>query len=198
MKLIITDVDGVLLDWEGDFNRWMVSKGHTLPANYNANRSYNLAKLWNMPEWVINHLVTEFNSSSQVGFIKPWGEAGHYVKRLADKGFRFATCTSFGGTTASRALRKYNLESVFGDVFVEHNIIELHGDKTPTLSKWKGTELWWLEDNLNNARKGLELGLRPILVRHSHNADYDGDAMLLANTWREIYTIITGEEEYAE
>lgn len=196
MKLILTDVDGVLLNWEAAFDNWMIKNGHVKPTTREA--SYSLAKVWNMPEWVIDHLVREFNASSYTGFIKPWGEAGHYVKRLADKGYKFVTCTSFGGNDASRALRKYNLESVFGDVFVEHNIIELHGDKSPVLSRWRGSELWWLEDNLNNARKGLELGLRPILVRHHHNAEYEGDDMLVAHNWREIYTIITGEKEYGE
>lgn len=196
-KLILTDVDGVLLNWEDAFTRWMEQKGHVKPNV--PHTSYSLAKGWGMPEWVINHLVVEFNESSYVAFIKPYGEAGHYVKRLADKGHRFVTCTSFGGNEASRALRKFNLEFIFGDVFDEHNIIELHGDKTPVLSRFGGSELWWIEDNLNNAKKGLDLGLRPILMRASHNASYESDDdILVANDWREVYTIITGEKEYAD
>jgi hypothetical protein len=192
-KLIITDVDGVLLDWSSEFDRWMLGLGHVRPDG--SPTSYALSDHWNLPEWVINHLVKEFNESSYTAFIKPYGEAGHYVKRLADRGFRFATVTSFGGNSASRALRRFNLENIFGDVFDEHNIIELHGDKTPILKKWEGTEYWWLEDNINNAKKGLDLGLRPILMRHDHNLEYQDDDMLVANNWLEIYRIITGEKE---
>jgi len=195
-KVIITDVDGVLLDWEAGFYRWMEQKGHTRP-NVESHQ-YCLAQSWRMPDWVIRHLVEEFNASSNTAFLKPYGEAGHYMKRLAERGYRFITCTSFGGTESSRALRRFNLENVFGDVFDEHNIIELHGDKTPVLSRWRGSERWWLEDNINNARKGLDVGLRPILMRQPHNAEYDGEDMLVANGWREVYKIITGEQEYVD
>jgi len=142
--------------------------------------------------------VTEFNSSAHAAFLRPYGEAGHYMKRLTDKGYRFITCTSFGGTPASQALRRYNLESLFGQVFDEHNIIDLCGDKTPVLSRWKGSQLWWIEDSLHNAEKGLALGLRPILMRHPHNADYQDGDILVANNWREVFTIITGEKEYVD
>jgi phosphoglycolate phosphatase-like HAD superfamily hydrolase len=195
-KLILTDVDGVLLDWEEGFRIWMEHEyGYTRCGDLTA---YRLADHYELPEPVIWDRVVEFNSSAHAAFLRPHGEAGHYIKRLADKGFRFVTCTSFGGTTASQALRRYNLESLFGDVFEEHNIIELCGNKREVLARWEGEQLWWIEDNLHNAKIGLELGLRPILMEHTHNADADEDFILKARGWREVYTIITGEEEYAD
>lgn len=196
-KLILVDVDGVLLNWEDAFSNWMETMGHPRPPA-GKQRCYSLAKYWNLPDWVMDHLVKEFNCSSYTAFIKPWGESGHYVKRLADKGYRFATCTSFGGNTASRALRVFNLEHTFGDVFDEHNIIELGGNKTEILKKWEGSECWWIEDNINNAMKGLELGLRPILISHPYNEDYQGDELLVATGWKDVFTIITGEREYVD
>lgn len=196
-KLILTDVDGVLLNWDEAFTKWMEAKGHVRPVG-KKQHCYSLAKFWNVPEWVVTHLVEEFNQSSNTAFIKPFGEAGHYVKRLADKGFRFAACTSFGGNETSRALRRFNLRDVFGDVFREIEILPLGSDKRQWLKNFEGTECWWIEDHINNAKAGLELGLRPILVRHPYNEEYQDDDMLVAHNWREVYTIITGEKDYVD
>ena len=59
-KLILTDCDGVLLDWEYAFNIWMTEKGYTLLEPL----SYNISKRYNIPKDKANSLVKFFNESA--------------------------------------------------------------------------------------------------------------------------------------
>ena len=45
-KIIITDCDGVLLDWETAFHKWMESHGHVLVAHgmYDICEQYGMEK----------------------------------------------------------------------------------------------------------------------------------------------------------
>lgn len=196
-KVILTDVDGVLLDWEEHFRVWMSHEyGYDRSENLGA---YRLAEHYGLPEDTIWDRVEEFNYSTHAGFMRPHEEAVKYVRLLADKGYRFITVTSFGGSPESRALRVSNLQYLFGDVFDGHNIIELCGDKRKTLTQFKNSASWWIEDNLHNAEVGLELGLRPILMRHTHNSEASADlGIRRADGWSQVYTIITGEKEHAD
>ena len=41
-RIILTDVDGVLLEWENHFTRWMVSCGYKLKENFKS--EYDMQK----------------------------------------------------------------------------------------------------------------------------------------------------------
>ena len=41
-RIILTDVDGVLLEWENHFTKWMVSRGHKLKENFKS--EYDMQK----------------------------------------------------------------------------------------------------------------------------------------------------------
>ena len=41
-RIILTDVDGVLLEWESHFTKWMISRGYKLKENYKS--EYDMGK----------------------------------------------------------------------------------------------------------------------------------------------------------
>ncbi len=194
-NVILTDVDGVLLNWEGAFQTWLANLGYIKPADAPTD-SYSLAKCNKLPEWLIEDLVKEFNGSSHCAFLKPYEEAQQYVRQLADRGYKFVTCTAFGGCDQSRRRRVFNLENVFGEeIFAGHQVIELKGDKRPFLRQYAGTGAFWLEDNINNAQAGYDLGLNAVLVRHPHNVAYsDRGEIRVANGWKDIFNLIVENE----
>jgi len=56
---------------------------------------------------------------------------------------------------------------------------------------YRGSECFWLEDKVENADLGIEMGLRSILIGHTHNKDYTGSAIRCEN-WKEVYEEIVG------
>lgn len=189
-KIILTDVDGVLLNWSDAFKGWMASKGFTPDMSKTC---YSLSKRYAIPDPEMRVLVKQFNASAAVGFLHPYADSVHYVRRLAEKGYRFITITSFGGDIYSEALRRQNLKQHFGDVFLEHNFLELNVPKDDQLVRFNGTDFWWIEDKTENAVAGLKYGLRSVLLQQSHNSEYDGDDVLVVKKWKDIYTYVTGE-----
>lgn len=193
-KIILTDVDGVLLDWHGLFRRWMTEQGY---AEIEGFTGYNLAKRYGMEEEKMRALVRRFNTSAAVGFCSPERDAAHYVRRLGEKGWKFVCITAMGGDRFSEQLRIMNLERIFGHVFINHYFVDLNAPKDHILELFAGTEHWWVEDKLANAEAGLKYGLRPILIKHDHNAHYESDEILCVDNWKQAFAIITGEEYIA-
>ena len=94
-KLILTDCDGVLLDWDYRFRQFMDKKGYNLVDNYQSfygveNRYENVKNKKHASQ-----LVKEFNESAWIGFLPPYLDAIKYVKKLnREHGYIFGVITS--------------------------------------------------------------------------------------------------------
>ena len=190
-KTILTDVDGVLLNWHGLFAQWMSERGYVQDP---AVKSYDLGERYRMPKEWIQAEAARFNTSAAVGFCAAERDSAHYVERLGNRGYKFVAITAMGGDKYSRELRIRNLRDIFGDVFLDFIFTDLNASKDAILKQYEGGEHWWIEDKLSNAEAGLQFGLRPILIRHDHNAHCDSDDILCVDNWKQIFAIITGEE----
>lgn len=185
-KLILTDCDGVLLDWEWLFSKFIRDKGY-VEYEYDAMNRY---KCFNEEERY--KLVCEFNNSSYIRFLPPMKDAVHYVKRLHKKhGYIFGVITSLSSNPYTQQLREQNLKEHFGEVFDFVWSIETMADKTPYLEKFKNSECWWIEDKVENAELGVQLGLNSILIRHpSYTKDYSSLFVHSVDSWKDIYNLI--------
>jgi FMN phosphatase YigB (HAD superfamily) len=188
-NIILTDCDGVLLDWEPYFYNWVKEK-QGLEVKFPD--EYNVAKALGIPKSEGFRLVSEFNSSMHMANIGPLRDAVKYVRKLyTDYGYRFHVITSQTDDNAAKEFRKYNLETLFGkEVFEGFTILSQGADKDKALLKWKDTECYWIEDKPTNYTIGKNLGLNSILVSHRHNKDFEGNVV---NNWKELYNKITGE-----
>jgi hypothetical protein len=192
-KIILTDVDGVLLDWGSMFYRWMAEARKDLTYNPES-RTYSLAAKYSIPEAEMHALVLRFNSSAAVGFCPAYKNSIHYVRRLHENGFKFVAVTAMGADRYGQQLRIQNLERCFGHVFINHHFTDLNVPKDDVLSLFSGTGYWWIEDKVQNAVAGLAHGLRPILMTHEHNEDFEHDDVVTATCWKDVYQIITTDD----
>ena len=70
-KVILTDADGVLLNWEYAFTVWMEQHGHTQVDD--ANFIYDIGKRFGLESNNMGHrLVKQFNESAAIGFLRHW------------------------------------------------------------------------------------------------------------------------------
>jgi FMN phosphatase YigB (HAD superfamily) len=108
-KVILTDVDGVLLNWEYAFNVWMQRHGYRLGKNAN---SYDMGERYDLNDKKKRELVKFFNESAAIGYLPPLRDAIHYVRKLHEKhGYVFHVLTALvrrspGSRTSSAELTK--------------------------------------------------------------------------------------------
>jgi len=189
-KVILTDVDGVLLDWSYAFDSWMMRHGFSLnnPDAYLVSDRYNI-KLHDA-KWY----AKVFNESAWIRKLPPFKDAIRYVRMLqANHGFVFHVISSLSDDEYAQHLRTKNLRELFGDtIFEKYVYLDTGAPKTDILKQYENSECFWIEDRVENAIEGQNLGLRSIIMSHEHNKEYDTDIKRVQN-WKEIYEIITGE-----
>lgn len=188
-KTILTDCDGVLLDWEYAYSSWMHRHGYEVVHEgiYDMSEKYGLVKSES------KKLVRMFNESASIRKLPPLRDAIKYVKKLHEEhGYVFHAITSLSTDQYACHLRTKNLRELFGDtVFEKYVYLDTGADKDDALAPYAGTDCFWVEDKEENANLGLSLGLDSLLVAHNHNSGYTGDATIV-NNWKEIYEMIVG------
>lgn len=186
-KIILTDADGVLLDWEYAFDVWMGQHGFNKvdPLKYNIGTRYNIEDEQG------KRLIKIFNESAHIGFLPALRDAMFYVKRLHEEhGYVFHCITSLSKDENAQELRKMNLRKLFGQTAFEKFIfLDTGADKDQVLEEYRDSNYLWVEDKIANAVVGHELGLNSVIMEHGHNMNYQGPIPLVKN-WRDIYEML--------
>ena len=188
-KLILTDVDGVLLNWEYAFNVWMQRHGYRLGKNAN---SYDMGERYDLNDKKKRELVKFFNESAAIGYLPPLRDAIHYVRKLHEKhGYVFHVLTALSDDHQAQDLRRQNLQKLFGEtVFEKFIYCDTGADKDEILEPYTDSGLIWIEDKVENAELGLKLGLDSIVMEHGHNM-HTTDIPLMKD-WKDVYEYVVG------
>lgn len=189
-KLILTDCDGVMLDWEYHFYKWLkATEGYERLGG-----EYNVAKAIGVAQKTGAAFVNKFNRSEYMKTLSPLRDAIKYVRKLHEEhGYIFHVITSQTNCKLAQEYRKENLRNVFGDTMWDgFTILNTGQDKDIALKEWENSECWWIEDKAANIGMGNDAGLRGILIDHPWNqtCSYECER---ARNWKDVYEIITGD-----
>jgi FMN phosphatase YigB (HAD superfamily) len=187
-KIILTDADGVLLDWNKGFEAFALSKGH--PKVPGTDDDYRMYIRHNISADLAHNLIKEFNEGPDVEHLEPFSDSVEYVGKLAKLGFRFIVVTSISSHPDSKIYRTRNLNKHFGDVFDEIMCLEMGASKASALMRWAGTSYFWIEDHMRQAEAGYEAGLSPLLINHPYNHHYETDLfpkISFEKPWKQVY-----------
>lgn len=189
-KIILTDADGVLLDWEYAFAVWMEEHGFSKKEGHQF--EYDIGRRYGIDHEQGKKLIKLFNESAAIGFLPPLRDAMYYVKRLHEEhGYVFHCITSLSTDVNAKKLREMNLKKLFGKTAFDRVICLATGaDKNHALEEYANSGLWWIEDKPENADVGHDMGLKSILVEHGHNMHHKCSYPVVKD-WKEIYSIIT-------
>jgi FMN phosphatase YigB (HAD superfamily) len=187
-KVILTDADGVLLDWEYAFDYWMQRHGYKVVVE----NVYEMEIKYDMPRGDMKRLIRMFNESAWIRKLPPLRDAIKYIKKLhEEQGYIFHCITSLSDDVYAQHLRTKNLRELFGDsVFEKFIYLDTGADKDEVLELYKDTECIWVEDKYENALCGHKFGLNAFLMGHMFNAGCTENVNRV-NNWKEIYNYVT-------
>lgn len=193
-KIILTDADGVILDWEYAFDVWM--QQHGFQKQDGGQLVYSIGKRYGIDVEQGKKLIKIFNESAAIGFLPPLRDAMYYIKRLHEEhGYEFHCITSLSKDENAQELRTMNIRKLFGSTaFTRFIYLDTGADKDEVLEQYRGKGYYWIEDKITNAVAGHKVGLRSLLVEHGHNMDFEHAEIPRVTSWKEIYEIITGKK----
>lgn len=185
-KKILTDVDGVILDWESSFTAWMNKEGYEVKEQ----NEYKQSIRFGISQDRADELVKIFNESAWIGFIKPLRDAVPVIEDMMCEHYHFEAITSLSTDHWAGELRRMNLERFFGrSAFRRVRCIETGGDKDEILREYDRGH-WWIEDKPENALAGLEAGHRPILIDHPYNRWFSHPDVKRVENFAQAYQVI--------
>ena len=188
-KLILTDCDGVLLNWEYAFDCWMEDRGNKLITK----DTYDICVRYGITKFEARGQIKIFNECAAIGFLPPLRDAMHYVKKLHEEhGYVFRVITSLSTDPYAKKLRIRNLEKLFGTAIDDVICLATGADKDDVLEPYRDSGLFWLEDKEENAELGKAMGLKSLLIEHEHNMDNTN--VPIVKNWKEIYEIVVASE----
>lgn len=182
--MILTDVDGVLLDWFGGFRSFLTHKGiHTDGPR---------PRSWAMTEWVkadnIQELIQEFNSSDAFMYLSHYVTALSVLRKLhMQHGHEIVAVTSCSSEPRVQAMRRRNLENKYGPIFKDIICLDLMETKTEVLKRYPAA--FWVEDAIHGAKAGVEAGHKTFLINKSYNQE-EVPGVQRVDGWYQIYDSI--------
>lgn len=191
-KKILSDCDGVLLDWGYSFEKWM--KFH-FDLDVKNEAAYSIKERYDLDWEYLDknskfYLPRVFCNSSRIGSLKPLRDSVKYVRKLYEEfGITIDVITSLSLDPESIKLREKNLRDVFGNAIDRVICLDTGEDKDEVLKEWAWTDLIWLEDKPENVDAGLCIGLDAIIMDQPYNKDYSGTRV---NNWKEVYNYVSG------
>jgi len=188
-KVILTDCDGVLVDWLFGFKEFMANKGYTEqdPIGYAVWKRYGLLNKDKGRE-----ICEEFNNSAAIAYLTPNLDAVKYVRKLHEEGgYVLRVITSLSLNKYAYKARLQNLHDLFGESVIDELVcLDTGADKDEALEPYRGTDCVWVEDKVQNAVLGDELGLNSFLIDLPHNRHLEYPNRV--NGWEDIYHSIVG------
>jgi hypothetical protein len=165
---------------------------HGYEEKPNSHEYYDMGDRYGITKKEKQRLVKHFNESSAIGFLPPLRDAMHYVDKLHRKhGVIFHVITSLSLEPTAQQLRIQNLNKLFGStVFEKFVFLDTGADKDEALLPYQGSGDIWIEDKVENAILGLDMGLDSILIEHGFNM-HTTDIPLMKN-WKDVYEYVAG------
>lgn len=187
-KTILTDIDGVLLEFLPSLNQFLREEKNIHISLEQWQKSYWLHDHIGGTEQMSRRVFIEFSHSRYFREIPAKKCALDVIAKLKDDGWRFIGITAAGQDNPEQDLglvkrnRLDNLEHHFGNVFEDLFITQHNQCKSDHLKYYEPT--WWIEDSVNNAHIGHAHGHNAIIMKSMYYREEDNKENLpVAESW---------------
>lgn len=190
-KIILSDVDGTVLNWCDSFDAYMASNG-LYPKNTTlSDFGYSLDERYDISSDDVFKHIDAHHNSDYFSNLAPLHDSVEYIERLEKSGYKIIFISTFGDCKNSYELRYKNLINVFGNNVIKDLIqLPIGSPKKPSLLSWSNTKTIWVEDHPNHALAGVELGLKTILIDYSYNRHVTNCIRVPPESaWKHVYRL---------
>lgn len=194
-KVILTDVDGVLLNFQHTISEFMAAEKNIHISDEQWNKSYWLHEILESEPEKDKDIFVELMHSDYFRRVPAKECAKRTLQNLAKDGWRFIAITAAGQGHPDQNMHKVrqnrmdNLETHFGNIFDDLHIMNFFDCKRDFLRLYDPT--WWVEDSVTNALVGHEVGHRSVIMETRYYKPERNTANLpVVKSWDEIQTMI--------
>jgi hypothetical protein len=190
IKLILTDLDETVLNWQEPFEVWIRKYTNYFPKG-------SIVDCRNLEQWLnvsyeeSHKLIAEFNRTLYFGALDPVLEAEKYIPMLYKEGFRFIGITAVDNDYWTQHTRRKNLEFLFPKAFIGIHCNGIGEPKDACLKLYRPT--WWVEDKMRHAKVGAELGHKSFLMDYHFNENEHHPLVKRVKSWKDIYYCFTDD-----
>jgi beta-phosphoglucomutase-like phosphatase (HAD superfamily) len=192
-KVILTDIDGTLLNFDAAFESWMRRQG--FPKHVQTSDQYALGPSYRMTEVRILALLAQFFDETHAARMEPLPCAAEIVPRLHREGWKFVAISASPNSRAVISRRRENLRAAFGFDFAAVWHLGFKANKMPMLRSF--TRSVWVEDHLDHALAGWKVGHRTFLLDRPYNSDRSPNVRFVGRVpdWHAIgQALLTAQE----
>lgn len=195
-KLIYSDVDDVMVEWLKHFHEHATELGYKTVDE----TCWNLNDRYGIPVENVDTLYLDFNASEKSLYFEGVKNI-HYAKKISDEfGYKYVLVSACGESQKGHPIYDNRIVNVSG-LIGEENIHSLYctrgsAEKRAILERDAHTGKVWIEDNINNAIMGYELGYKTFLFNRKYNLGADvPEGIQRVECWEEIYSEISTLEK---
>ena len=197
-KLILTDCDGVILNWFPTFLERM-SLEKNMPYTNTINSYHHVERCFGITKEQVYDLIKEFNTSDHMKTLPPLPKAISGMTKLHDElGYTFGLISSFSFHENSHADRDENLHKhLHPDMFAFKNYLHDNSSKVEALTPYKDSGTIWVEDHIGHANDGQALGLTSVLIAHDYTSEdrkHLHEEVIIVDSWEEIYHMVANNQ----
>lgn len=189
---IITDIDGVLLDWNNGFDVWLKNVKHIKGKHDCAPTTYGMQDKYNLTDKQILTLINEFNSTEDFGHLQGIRDAVDVVPNIiSDEQFDWFWISCFlpvnGSNQLVRERRNRNIYTSFNR-YIPGICLELRESKINSLMTFDANNSIFVEDSLHHAQDSAECGFKTFLIDYPYNQSEKplSSKIIRVKTWAEI------------
>lgn len=201
-KVILTDVDGVLLEYDSHLDAYLRAEKdiHLTSEDWEGKRF--LFEAANIDEDYEISIFVDFMHSNYFRSMPSKPCAADVVMRLHAQGYRFVAITSVGQGVDHQDMKRthdnrlHNLELRFPGVFDDVYMTQFHESKHDILAKFNASV--WVEDTIKNANIGHALGHHSIIMKSQRYRARDNvHGLPVVDNWHQIEYMIKGRQQKA-
>ena len=188
-KIILTDIDGVVFDWHTAFVRWMELQGYSSTGVIHHDAEIHNEFGISLQEATVKR--EEFNASMACSVLEPMRQSQTWIKKLHEEGYHFVAVTSLSDKPIAQYYRYLNIEDYFDtDVFVDVRCVPSGAPKREALIDFEDSGFVYIDDRISNLEDALQIGLKPVMMKHAYNIHYTNKRVHQAANWQDIYKYV--------
>jgi beta-phosphoglucomutase-like phosphatase (HAD superfamily) len=164
-KILLTDVDGTLLDFATDFHYWMLD--HGFKATGSLSQTFEIDVVYGCTREQALHEVEAFCEADVFKTLPPILGSLGVIRRLKALGWRVVAITSCHASPEARRNREENLAILYGIEPQDVIFAGLMGDKRKILANFPPAI--WVDDHYRHIEEGLDAGHKCFVIDMPYN-----------------------------